>query len=330
MARLSITIASWDYDRVRAVMDGRVPVEGCEVNYLALSPEECFHRAFHGKEFEVSEIGFSPHIVAQPKGGTGYIGIPVFLSRIFRHSAIYVRKDRGIRAPADLRGKRVGVPTYQMTAALWARGMIKDDFGVGYTEMNWFQGGLEQPGRKEFFENSLPAGFPLSPIPEGKTISGMLAAGELDAAFSARAPSCHTAGHPQIGRLFEDFATVERDYFKRTGIFPIMHALGIRKDVHERHPWLASSLYKAFIAAKRLAEAEFEEVTALKITLPWIASEARATRALMGENFWPYGVAENRKTLETMVRYVHEQGLSARPVKVEELFASATLETPKI
>lgn len=331
MTLLPVTIATWDYDRVRAVMDGRVPVEGCEVNYLALAPEECFHRAIPHGEFEIAEIGLSPYLVALANGqGHPYVALPIFLSRIFRHSAIYVRTDRGITRPQDLRGKRVGVPEYQMSAVLWARGMLQDEYGVQPAEILWRQGGLETPGRRERFPIRLPEGFPLSLIPEGTALSPLLAQGELDAIISARTPSCYRAPGVAVARLFEDYAATEAEYFRKTGIFPIMHALGVRRDVHERHPWLASSLSKAFAEAKRLADAEFHEFTALKVGLPWIGQEARRTEEIMGKDFWPYGVAANRRTLEAMLRYSYEHGLSQRLLRVEELFPASTLDTLKV
>ena len=331
MKPLPVTIATWDYDRVRAVMDGRVPVEGCELNYLALPPEECFHRAIPHGEFEVAEIGMSPYVVALAHGhGHPYVALPIFLSRIFRHSAIYVRTDRGIARPQDLRGKRVGVPEYQMSAVLWARGMLEDVYGVRPPEMRWLQGGLETPGRRERFPIRLAEGFPLSLIPEGATLSQLLAQGELDAVISARAPSCYRKPGVAVARLFEDYAAAEADYYRKTGIFPIMHALGVRRDVHERHPWLASSLAKAFAEAKRLADAEFHELTALKIGLPWIGREARRTQEIMGADFWPYGVDANRKALEAMLRYSHEHGLSPRLVSLGELFPASLLDSVKV
>jgi len=329
MSVAEITIASWDYDRVRPLIDGRVPIEGCRPNYLVLSPEECFHRAYLHHEFDVSEIGFSPHLIALSRGTNAYQAIPVFLSRMFRHSAIYIRNDRGIRSPADLKGKRIGVPEYQMSAALWARGMIHDQHGVGYAEMKWVQGGLEEPGRKDKFQLNLPPGFPLEPAPLGRSLSDLLAAGDLDAVISARAPSCYLESHPRVARLFEDFRKAERDYFSATRIFPIMHALGVRNDVAEKHPWLAASLYKAFVAAKRIADQDLREVVALKIGLPWVAQEVAETRALMGDDYWPYGVEPNRVTLEALARYSYEQGLAVRHLTVEEMFVPSTLSEPK-
>lgn len=329
MSKLRITIATWDYDRVRPIIDGRVPVEGCDVNYLALAPEECFHRAYANGEFEVSEIGFSPYLIAFSRGTSPYTAIPVFVSRLFRHSAIYVRTDRGIDRPSDLRGKTVGVPEYQMSAAMWARGMLQDDHGVRPADMRWRQGGLEEPGRKDKFPLNLPPDFPLEAIGPNDTLSAMLADGRLDALFSARAPSCYGDGRTPVRRLFEDFESAEQAYYRRTGIFPIMHALGIRRDVHERHPWLAASLFKAFSEAKHLSQRDLFEVVALKIGLPWVVGEAQRTRALMGEDFWPYGVAANRAALEAMTRYSFEQGLAVRKLAPEELFAPTTLEQAK-
>ena len=240
MAKLPITIASWNYDRVQPIIDGRVTVEGCEVNYLALRPEETFHRAYINREFDVSEIGFSAYIIATSRGESDYVALPVFLSRLFRHSAIYIRTDRGIKGPKDLAGRKIGVPEYQMTAAMWARGMLQDQYGVKPKDIQWRQGGLESPGRKDKMAMNLPAGFPLESIGPDRTLSGMLAEGTLDALITAEAPSCYGDGKSPVARLFEDYEAAERAYFKETGLFPIMHALGIRKDVHERHPWLAS------------------------------------------------------------------------------------------
>lgn len=330
MSLLRLTIATWDYDRVRAIADGRVPIDGCDVNFIALSPEECFHRAYFNQEFEVAEIGFSPFLIALSRGIPPYAALPVFLSRMFRHSAIYIRTDRGISKPEDLRGKKIGVPEYQMSAAMWPRGMIAEENGVQPHEINWVQGGLENWGRKDKFPLNLPAGFPLAAAPEGKSLSALLAAGELDAVFSARPPSCYRQPGVKVARLYEDYATAERAYYKRSGIFPIMHALGIRNEVLADNPWLAMSVYKAFTEAKRLADEEFFEITALKVGLPWIGSEAQATRDLMGHDFWPYGVEPNRKTLETMTRYSFEQGLAVRKLAVEELFVPETLEGFKI
>jgi 4,5-dihydroxyphthalate decarboxylase len=329
MNRLPTTIATWDYDRVRALTDGRVNVEGCDVNYITMPVEECFERAFFHGEFEVAEIGFSPFLIALSRGPTPYVAVPVFLSRMFRHSAVYIRSDRGINGPADLRGKIIGVPEYQMSAVMWFRGYLKDEFGIATSDINWVQAGLENPGRRDKFPLNLSEGFPLISRND-VSLSDLLADGELDGVMSARAPSCYSYGHPKVQRLFPDYRAAERDYFKKTGIFPIMHALGIRRDIYDNNKWLAASLYKAFLKAKRLADAEFTETTALKIGLPWVSAEYEATVAAMGADFWSYGVEPNRKTLATMARYSYEQGLAVREVSVDEMFAEGNLSETRV
>jgi 4,5-dihydroxyphthalate decarboxylase len=329
MSRLPITIATWDYDRVRPLTDGRVAVEGCCVNYITMPVEECFERAFFHGEFEVAEIGLSPYLIALSHGAPSYVAIPVFLSRMFRHSAVYIRTDRGIEGPADLRGKTIGVPEYQMSAVMWFRGFLQDEFGIAAKDINWVQAGLENPGRRDKFPLNLPAGFPLVSHND-VALSPLLADGELDAVITARTPSCFVQRHGKVRRLFTDYRAAEHDYYRRSGIFPIMHALGIRRDVHEKHPWLAASLYKAFLQAKRLAEAEFTETTALKISLPWVTAEYEATTAIMGEDFWSYGIVPNHKVLSTMARYSYEQGLAVRLLSVEEMFADGHFGETKV
>ena len=329
MSRLPITIATWDYDRVRALTDGRVRVEGCDVNYITMPVEECFERAFFHGEFEVAEIGFSPFLIALSRGPTPYVAVPVFLSRMFRHSAVYIRSDRGIAGPADLRGKRIGVPEYQMSAVMWFRGFLKDQCGIEPKDINWVQAGLENPGRRDKFPLNLPEGFPLVSRND-VSLSKLLADGELDGVISARTPSCFFNGHPQVRRLYPDYRAAERDYYAKTGIFPIMHALGIRRDIYDNNRWLAASLCKAFLKAKRLADAEFVETTALKIGLPWVTAEYEATTAAMGSDFWSYGVDANRETLATMARYSYEQGLAVRLVDVDEMFAEGNLSETRV
>jgi 4,5-dihydroxyphthalate decarboxylase len=329
MSRLPITIATWDYDRVRALTDGRVRIEGCDVNYLTMPVEECFERAYFHGEFDVAEIGFSPYLIALSRGKSPYVAIPIFLSRTFRHSAVYIRTDRGIKGPADLRGKRIGVPEYQMSAVMWFRGYLHDEYNIAAKDISWVQAGLENPGRRDKFPLNLPTGFPLESLSE-ETLDGMLADGRLDAVISARRLPCFIDRHPRVRRLFPDYRRVERDYYLRTGVFPIMHAVGIKCELMCKHPWLAASVFKAFLQAKRLSEAEFAEPAALKIGLPWITAEYEETIRLMGKDFWPYGVAENHKTLSTMARYSYEQGLAARVLGVEEMFAKGNVSTTKV
>ena len=330
VVEVPLTIACGDYDRTRAIKDGRVSVEGCAVTYLALEPEEVFFRAFRYQEFDVCELSLSSYLRVTDQGSSDYIGIPAFVSRVFRHSGIYVRTDRGIRVAQDLKGKLIGLPEYQITAVVWMRGILQDDYGVTPNDIHWRSGGIEQPGRDERTKLAPIPGLDLQPIPSGKTLSGMLEAGEIDAMFSARAPSCFSRHAPNVGRLFPDYRAVERDYYQRTGIFPPMHLVGVRKSLVERHPWLPTSLYKAFCEAKALALTEVRDINALRVTLPWLEAECLETVALMGEDYWRYGVEENRNDIETLARYSHEQGLVRRRLAVEELFAKPTLEISKI
>lgn len=327
---LPLTIGCGNSDRTRAIKDGRVPVEGCKVNYITLEPEEVFFRAFRNEEFDVTELSFSSYVMSLSKGACPYIAIPAFVSRVFRHSGIYIRTDRGIKKPEDLRGKVIGVPEYQMTAIVWMRGMLKEEYGIDPKDIRWRNGGQEEPGRDERTPLNLTNGVELKRIPEGKTLSRMLADGEIDGIFSARAPSCFVSRAPNVGRLFPDYKEKEKAYYKKTGHFPIMHLIGLRRSLAEQHPWLASSLLKAFTQAKDIALVEVRQMHVPMAALPWMEAEALETIELMGENYWPYGVAENLNDIEAMTRYSYEQGLAIRKLAPEELFAKSTLEVSKI
>jgi 4,5-dihydroxyphthalate decarboxylase len=328
--QIPITIACGDYDRTRAIKDGRVPVEGCAVTYIALEPEEVFHRAFKHDEFDICELSFSSYLRSVDSGNPTYIGIPAFVSRVFRHSGIYVRTDRGIKSPADLKGKLIGLPEYQITAVVWQRGIMSDEYGVKPTDIRWRQGGQEQPGRTERTPLAPIKGLDLQSIPSDKTLSGMLESGELDALFTARAPSCFLHKKPNVARLFPNYRDVEKAYYKKTGMFPTMHLIGIRRTLVEKHRWLPASLYKAFCESKVYAMRDVREINALLVTLPWLEAEARETTELMGEDFWRYGVAENAREIEAMTRYSYEQGLVKRKLSAEDLFAHSTIDVSRI
>jgi 4,5-dihydroxyphthalate decarboxylase len=330
MGDVPITIACGNYDRTRAIRDGRVKVEGCDVTYLPMYPEEIFHRAFKFQEFDVSEISFSSYIRTVSAGTAAYIGVPAFVSRIFRHSGIYVRKGAGIEKPEDLRGKRIGLPEYQITAVVWMRGMMQHEYGVKPSEIHWRSGGQEQAGREERTPLKPIPGLDLKAIPHDKTLVGMLRDGELDALFTARAPSSFLAGEPHIARLFPDTRKAEVAYYKKTKLFPIMHLIGIRKSLAEKYPWLATSVYKAFCEAKALAMIDLRDVNALMVTLPWLEAETHETAAIMGDDFWKYGIDENRPDIEALAQYIHEQGLADRKVKIEELFHPSVFDISKV
>lgn len=324
--KLPLTIACWDYDRTRTLSDGRVQIEGCEANCLSLPVEETFFRALRSEEFDVAELSLSSYTMLRSRGKSPYTAIPVFMSRMFRHSAIYVRKDRGIKTPQDLIGKTLGVPEFQLTAPVWVRGILEDEYGVKSSDIHWRTGGVEQPGRHEkvAFENS--AGIDIEPIPASETLNQWLIEGRIDGLVAPRAPSAFTDGNPDIVRLFPDFREVEKAYFRKTGIFPIMHVIGIRNELVEQHPWLAASVFKAFTLAKNHAQRELGELAALKATLPWLASEYDETVALFGKDYWKYGVPGNEAVLEAFLRYHYTQGLSARKLGIDDLFAPSTTE----
>jgi len=327
--RIPITLACGDYDRTRAIKDGRVGVEGCDVTYLPMEPEEVFHRAFKHQEFDVCELSFSSYMRTMDAGTSAYVGIPAFVSRLFRHSAVYIRTDRGIREPSDLKGKTIGLPEYQITAVVWLRGIMQDEYGVKPTDIRWRQGGIEEPGRTERTPLKPIPGLDLKSVPD-KALSAMLESGELDAIFSARAPSCFVRGAPNIGRLFPDYREVEKAYYKKTQMFPIMHLIGVKRHLVERHPWLPASLYKAFNEAKAYAMHDVRDINALLVTLPWLVAEVEETVALMGEDFWRYGAKENAKEIDALTRYAHEQGLVSRKLSLEELFPASTIEVSRI
>jgi 4,5-dihydroxyphthalate decarboxylase len=320
----------WNYDRTRALLDERIQPDGIDLNYLNMPVEETFFRMLRHREFDVAEMSLSSYVLSLFTPEPPFVAIPVFPSRFFRHSCIYVNAASGIREPKDLVGKRVGNPEYQMTAPVWIRGILADEYGVPVESVTYYCGGEEEPGRPEKLPLDLPAGIRVERIGPEQTLSSMLARGELDALYTARAPSSFRNGSGSVRRLFEDFAQVERDYFRRTAIFPIMHTVVIRRDVYARHPWVAQSLYKAFAAAQRETYQDLNQTAALMVMLPWLTSHLEETRREMGEDFWPYGLERNRHTLATFLRYSHDQGLAKQRLEPRQLFAAETLEGFKI
>ncbi len=329
MSKLSLSVAIGDYDRNRPLLDDKVQIDGVDPVYMTLSPEEIFFRVFRNQDFDISELSLSSFTVKTANGDCPYVGIPAFVSRAFRHTSIYVRRDR-IKRPEDLKGCRIGVPEYQLTAIVWARALLHDEYGVAPEDVTWVRGGIETPGRPEKINLNLPAGVKLESAPEHLTISDMLDRGDIDAFIAPRPPHGAAARNPDIGWLFPDPTAAAKDYYGRTGIFPIMHLVGIRKTLVEQHPWLPAAVYKAFEASKAAAIEHLADTSATKVTLPFIEEQLAAARQLMGEDYWSYGVQPNRKTLETFLHHHHSQGLSSRKVSVEEMFHPATLETFKI
>jgi len=330
VAKLRLSIAVGDYDRTRPLADGSVSIDGVTPRLLLLPAEELFFRAFRYGDFDVCELSLSSFALRAARGDNPYVGIPVFPSRAFRHTAIVVRTDRIMR-PADLKGRRLGTPEYQLTACVWARALMQDELGVALHEVTWVRGGQEQPGRIEKLPFGVPPGLKLEDSPRGRTLSGMLAAGEIDGLVSPRLPSCFSDPHARVGWVFPDPMRAASEYFRRTRIFPIMHLIGVRARLAERHPWLPATLLKAFTLAKAQALARLEDTSATKVMLPFVEEQLQATRALMGEDFWSYGFdADNRHVLETFLAHHYAQGLSARRLTAAELLHPAALEMYKV
>jgi 4,5-dihydroxyphthalate decarboxylase len=330
MAKLRLTLACGNYDRTRALLDGTVQVEGVELTYIPLGPEETFWRMEHYEEFDASEMSMGAYTVMRGRGEERFIAIPVFPSRMFRHNGIYVNADAGVERPEDLKGRRVGVAEYNATAAVWMRGLLQHEYGVHPSDVRWYQGGLHDPGRKEKAMGKLMPGVSIEPVPEGRSLNDMLVAGELDALAVPRMPNAFVQGSPRVRRLFSNFRAVEQDYYRRTGIFPIMHSIVLRRDVYESNRWLAESLYKALVRAKEVYVADVYHAQALAYMLPWLLDEIEQTRGLMGDDYWAYGLEPNRRTLEAFTQYAHEQGLTPERMPIESLFAAPTLEEFKI
>ncbi|MGQ9369114.1 hypothetical protein [Azospirillum sp. ST 5-10] len=325
-----LSFGCWNYDRMRALADGSVRPDGIDLTYLEMPVEETFFRMLRHREFDVSEMSLSSYAVSLSSPERPFVAIPVFPSRFFRHSCIYVNAAAGIRRPQDLVGRRIGVPEYQMTAPVWIRGILSDHYGVPVDSVTYVTGGEEEPGRSEKIKLDLPPNIRVEPIGPEQTLSRMLLEGEIDALYTARMPSTFLTGGGRVKRLFENYQEVERDYFRSTGIFPIMHTVVIRRELYEKKRWIAQSLFKAFQEAQRRTYQDLYQTAALTAMLPWLTAHVEETRALMGDDYWPYGFARNEATLATFLRYHHEQGLSKRQLEPRELFAPETLESFRI
>ena len=328
MTKLKLNFACWGYDRMRPLADGTVQADGIDLNFLDMEVEETFFRQARFREFELSEMSLSSYTVSLFRETPPFIAIPVWPSRFFRHSCIYVNAKSGIKKPKDLIGKRIGVPEFQMTAPVWIRGILSEHYGVPVDSVTYHTGGEEEPGRIEKQKLDLPANIKVTPIPEDKTLARMLATGEIDAFHTARMPSTYDGRN--VVRLFPDFVAEEKAYYKKTGIFPIMHTVVIRRDVYEANRWIAQTLMKAFGEAQRLTYEAQRQTAAHMGMLPWHNAHVEDARNLMGDDFWPYGFEANVKTLTTFLKYHHECGLSRRLLEPEDLFAPETLESFKI
>ncbi len=324
MSRLHLTFACGDYDRTRALEDGSVRPDGIDLTYLRLPVEETFFRMLRHREFDVAEMSLSTYVATLDQDPSPFVALPVFTSRMFRHGGIYLNANAGIGAPSDLRGKRVGSPEFQLTACVWIRGILAEHHGVPVDSVTYYTGGQETPGRIE--KGKVDTGLDIRSIPAGATLAQMLADGEIDALYTPRVPSPFRDRDSRVTRLFDDVVSVEKEYFAATGIFPIMHVVVIRRDVYERHPWVAQSLYKACRIARDDAYARIYDSSALRFMEPWLIQHLEESRQLLGQDYWSYGLAENEKNLDVFLRYHHEQGLSRKRYGPADLFAAETSE----
>ncbi len=330
MPRLRLTFACGDYDRTRALEEGTIRPDGIELTYLRLPVEETFFRMMRHREFEVAEMSLSSYVLSLHSEPAPFVAIPVFTSRMFRHGGIYCNADAGISGPQDLRGRRVGTPEYQVSAGVWIRGILADRHDVPVDSVRYLTGGQETPGRVEKAPLELSTPVDITRIPADRTLSAMLVAGEIDALYTPRIPLPFVAGDARVRRVFPDPVAAEKEYFAATGIFPIMHVVVIRRDVYERSPWVAQSLYKVLLLAKQEAMANLYDSSALRFMLPWLNQDLEQARAMLGEDFWSYGLHANSGTLASFLRYHHEQGLSRRLLAPEELFAPESTESAVI
>lgn len=335
MPKLRLSLAVSDYDRTRALMEGKVQPEGIDLHPVTIDGggTEVNFRMLRYKEFDASEMSMGSYILSLFEEDPPFIAIPVFPFRTFRHSYIFINAKSGIRSPKDLRSKRVGIPRYQQSACVWIKGILSEHYGVPITSVNYVQGGVEDPGRWEGLSLKLPRGVKLETAPRSKRLSDMLEAGEIDALYSARVPSGFTQGSKNIKRLFPDYVSEEKKYYRKTGVFPIMHTIVIRKEVYEKDRWVAQALFKAFLESKQQAYSQFYSPRGnlgTKFMLPWITTYLDEVRELLGWDFYPYGIEQNRKTLQALLRYTHEQGLARRLLKPEQIFAEGTKEQFKV
>lgn len=324
-----LTLAVSDYDQVRDLVSGVVRPQGIDLTCLVLPVEEIFYRFLHHREWHVSELSMAKYTAMVSQGDTSLRAIPVFPSRIFRHSSIYVRSDSPLTDLSELMGKRVGLPEWAQTAAVYSRALLTHQYGVNLADVEWVQAGVNEPGRAEKVDLSLPAGVAYRSEPN-RSLNEMLLEGDLDAVMTAHAPHEFESGGTRVRRLLTDAPAVEREYYQQTGIFPIMHVIAIRDDVLDADPWVAMELYKAFEAAKQRSLQRATNITASRFPIPWVAEHGLAARELFGADPWPYGVDANRTTLEAFLSFAAEQGVTQREVDVEELFVAQTHSSYRI
>jgi 4,5-dihydroxyphthalate decarboxylase len=323
---LRLTLACGDYDRTRPLADGRVRPLGLDLTCLPMTIEEIFFRMARFQEFDAAEMSLGSYLVSLSKAERPFVAIPVFPSRSFRHSGIYVNQGSGIGTPEDLKGRTVGVAEYQLTANIWIRGILAEHYGVPVNSVRYRTGGLHDPGRPEKLAVSLPDDIDIAPIGGKQTLDEMLAAGEIDALYTPRTPRSFAEKDPRVSRLFPDFRAVESAYYQQTGIFPVMHVVVIRADVYQRDRWVARSLLDAFAQARQIALTGLTETASLRYMLPWLPDDVAYVQRVLGEDYWTYGLDGNEAALAAITRYAFDQGLTPRAYEPRELFVPEVLE----
>jgi 4,5-dihydroxyphthalate decarboxylase len=327
--KLNLTVATDDYDHFRDFRLGLVKAEGIETTWLTMDIHEVFARFAANREWDVSELSFAKFVAQATEDDPDIVGLPVFASRMFRMSSFYINRKSGIKTAADLRGKKIGLPEWAQTAAVYTRGWLQHEVGVPLTEIDWYQAGTEQAGRTEKVELNLPKGLRLTRKPD-KTLSAMIASGELDAVMIARPPSCFVKKHPDVVRLFPDFQVEEMRQFERTRVYPIMHIIALKRSVLKEHPWVARNLFNAFDESKNRSVQRLTDVAVSRYPIPWLADNVEKLQARYGKDLYPYGIEENRPTLETFLQYAYEQGIARRHAKPEEIFPAGIMVSVKV
>jgi len=329
MKKLALTVAMPDYDHVRDLTLGRVQAQGIDLTMLTFPVEEIFYRFLMYREWDVSEISFAKYASLIAQGDESLIALPVFPSRMFRHSSLFVRRDGPIKKITDLSGKRVGVPEWAQTAAVYSRGLLVHQYGIKLTAIDWVQAGVNEPGRIEKVELKLPKGVKLTRVKD-KSLNEMLIAGEIDAILAARPPAAFSLGDKRIKRFFDNYLEVEEQYYRETGIFPIMHAVAIKREIVDKNPWVARSLLNAFEEAKERSVQRALDSTVTMFPIPWYFETSRRAMDLLRDDYFPYGIEKNRKTLDAFLSWAHEQGVCQRKLEVDELFPRQLSSTYRV
>jgi 4,5-dihydroxyphthalate decarboxylase len=324
VSKLRLSIATTDYDHFRDIRCAAVRAEGIDLIWSLLSHHEVFARFTRDREWDVAELSIAKFAAQVTRDDPDIVGLPVVCSRLFRFSSFYINRHSGIESVADLRGKRVGSPEWAHSAAVYMRGWMHNEMGVALADVHWYQAGVNAAGREEKVELSLPAGVSLTQVPD-RTLSDLLAAGEIDCAIVARPPNCFLAGHPDVVRLFPDYQPMEEDYYQRTGIWPIMHILAMRREILDRNPWVARNLFNAFTESKRRSVERLLDPAVSRYPVAWLPTIARRMRDLFGGDPFPFGIEENRPTVDALLRYAHQQGIAHRLARADEVFPTGLM-----